>query len=211
MQHKFFLFDFDYTLANSEVGIVKCFELLMEQEHYPIRPYDEIKRTIGMPMTEALSVLLGETDEQLLLELCRKYTVFADKYMTDNTKLYPPVIPMLEKIKANGGRAAIISTKTRRRIMQTLTRDKVTDLIDFVIGVEDVSTYKPSPEGILTAIKRFNGDKKSSVYIGDNIIDAKAAQNAGIDFIAVLTGNNTREEFNKLPHFKIIDNLSQLF
>lgn len=211
MKHKLFLFDFDYTLANSEVGIVKCFELLMEQEHYPIKPYDEIKRTIGMPMTEALSVLLGETDKELLLELCRKYTVFADKYMTPNTKLYPPVIPLLKQIKANGGRAAIISTKTRRRIMQTLTRDKVTDLIEFVIGVEDVSTYKPSPEGILTAIKRFNGTQSEAVYIGDNTIDAKAAQNAGVDFIATLTGNNTREEFEALPHYKIVDNLSQLF
>ena len=28
MSYKVYLFDFDYTLANSEVGIVKCFELL---------------------------------------------------------------------------------------------------------------------------------------------------------------------------------------
>ena len=57
MSYKVYLFDFDYTLANSEVGIVKCFELLMEQEGYPLRPKDEIKRTIGLPMRDRKSVV----------------------------------------------------------------------------------------------------------------------------------------------------------
>ena len=88
MSYKVYLFDFDYTLANSEVGIVKCFELLMEQEGYPLRPKDEIKRTIGLPMSEALSILTGEVDEAKIQELKDKYTVFADLYMTENTYLY---------------------------------------------------------------------------------------------------------------------------
>ena len=33
------------------------------------------------------------------------------------------------------------------------------------------------------------------VYIGDSIVDAEAAQRAGINFIAVLTGVTSRAEF----------------
>ena len=33
----------------------------MEQENYPARPKDEIKRTIGLPMNDALTILTGET------------------------------------------------------------------------------------------------------------------------------------------------------
>ena len=89
MSYKVYLFDFDYTLANSEIGIVKCFELLMEQENYPARPKDEIKRTIGLPMNDALTILTGETTSAKIQELKDKYTIFADLYMTDNTHLYP--------------------------------------------------------------------------------------------------------------------------
>lgn len=210
MAYKVYLFDFDYTLANAETGIVKCFKLLMQQENYQIPSDDKIKRTIGLPMIEAIRVLFKEDDEKLLHELRDKYTVFADIHMTANTKLYPQTIPALRKIKENGAKTAIISSKTRRRIMQTLTRDKITDLVEFIIGSEDVKTHKPSPEGIFMALERFNIDKKDVLYVGDNVIDGEAAKNAGVDFAAVLTGNNIREDFINIPNIKIMNTLAEL-
>lgn len=210
MSYKVYLFDFDYTLANSEIGIVKCFELLMEQENYPARPKDEIKRTIGLPMNDALTILTGETTSAKIQELKDKYTVFADLYMTDNTHLYPETTSVLQKLNATGAKIAIISSKTRRRIMQTLTRDNIDNLIEFVIGSEDKFQYKPAPDGILEAIKRFNVKRSDVLYIGDNTVDAQAAQNAGVDFAAVLTGNNPKEDFHNFPHIKIMNNLNEL-
>lgn len=210
MAYKFYLFDFDYTLANAETGIVKCFKLLMQQEGYFIPPDDEIKKTIGLPMIEAIRVLFKEDDDKLLHELKDKYTEFADVHMTPNTVLYPQTIPALRRIKESGAKTAIISSKTRRRIMQTLTRDNIADLVEFVIGSEDVKTHKPSPEGMFMAIERFGADKKDVLYIGDNVIDGEAAQNAGVDFAAVLTGNNVREDFFNLPHVKIMNTLAEL-
>ncbi|WP_304153522.1 HAD family hydrolase [Megamonas hypermegale] len=210
MAYKFYLFDFDYTLANAETGIVKCFKLLMQQEGYFISPDDEIKKTIGLPMIEAIRVLFKEDDDKLLHELKDKYTEFADIHMTPNTVLYQQTIPALRRIKESGAKTAIISSKTRRRIMQTLTRDNIADLVEFVIGSEDVKTHKPSPEGMFMAIERFGADKKDVLYIGDNVIDGEAAQNAGVDFAAVLTGNNVREDFFNLPHVKIMNTLAEL-
>lgn len=210
MAYKFYLFDFDYTLANAETGIVKCFKLLMQQEGYFISPDDEIKKTIGLPMIEAIRVLFKEDDDKLLHELKDKYTEFADIHMTPNTVLYPQTIPALRRIKESGAKTAIISSKTRRRIMQTLTRDNIADLVEFVIGSEDVKTHKPSPEGMFMVIERFGADKKDVLYIGDNVIDGEAAQNAGVDFAAVLTGNNVREDFFHLPHVKIMNTLAEL-
>ena len=210
MAYKFYLFDFDYTLANAETGIVKCFKLLMRQEGYFIPPDNEIKKTIGLPMIEAIRVLFKEDDDKLLHKLKDKYTEFADIHMTPNTVLYPQTIPALRRIKESGAKAAIISSKTRRRIMQTLTRDNIADLVEFVIGSEDVKTHKPSPEGMFMAMDRFGADKKDVLYIGDNVIDGEAAQNAGVDFAAVLTGNNVREDFFYLPHVKIMNTLTEL-
>lgn len=210
MSYKAYLFDFDYTLANSEVGIVKCFELLLAQEGYSAKPKDEIKRTIGLPMHEALAILTGEQELEKIKELKDKYTVFADLFMTDNTHLYPETIATLRKIKDKGAKIAIISSKTGRRIMQTLNRDGIANMVEFVIGSEADFAYKPAPDGILEALKRLAIDKSQAMYVGDNIVDAQAAANAGVDFAAVLTGNNTAQEFMQYPHQKLMRNLSEL-
>ena len=60
--YKAYVFDFDYTLANSEKGIVMCFQLLFEAEGYDGIPEEAIRRTIGMTMYDAMASLTGETD-----------------------------------------------------------------------------------------------------------------------------------------------------
>ncbi len=212
MNYDVYLFDFDYTLANSEKGIVKCFKLLFADEGYPINPDEEIRRTIGMSMIEALRTLTGVQDEKILWELRYKYTAYADKYMTENTIVYPQTRQILAKIHSDGKKTAIISNKTRRRIMQTLTRDDLAQFVDFVVGSEDVKSFKPSPEGLLAGLKALKIDKDTAkiLYIGDNVIDAQTAANANVDFAAVLTGNNSAKDFQELPHVQIMENLSQL-
>ena len=59
-----YVFDFDYTLANSEKGIVMCFEMLFAAEGYPPIPRDMICQTIGMPMFDAMQQLTQEKDPQ---------------------------------------------------------------------------------------------------------------------------------------------------
>ena len=94
--------------------------------------------------------------------------------------------------------------------MEKFIAENVTHLIDFVIGCEDVKTFKPSPEGILAACRRFSAAKSEVIYTGDNLVDAEAAQAAGVDFAAVLTGTTERAAFEALPHVKIMKNLGEL-
>lgn len=83
-------------------------------------------------------------------------------------------------------------------------------LIDLVVGMEDVAQAKPAPDGINAVCRHFGLDKKDVLYIGDNTIDAKAAQNAGVAFAAVTTGTTTSQEFAPLPHVAIMKNLSEI-
>ena len=75
--------------------------------------------------------------------------------------------------------------------------------IDAIIGGEDVSIAKPSPEGCLKAMEQLHTNPENTIYIGDSMIDAKTAQNAGIAFIAVTTGTDTAEDLKAYPHLKI--------
>lgn len=142
--YKTYIFDFDYTLANSEKGIVMCFQLLFEAEGYKGIPEDAIRRTIGMTMFDAMKSLTGETAPDRIYELIKEYKVrFSDKYMTANTHLYPETLPVLKALKEQGSRCCIVSTKTRSRINETLRKYAMEDLIDLVVGMEDVDNANP--------------------------------------------------------------------
>ena len=210
MKYRYYLFDFDYTLANSEKGITGCFHTTLKRLGYDDVPDEAIRRTIGLPMDEAIRRIAGIEEAAECERFLVSYRKEADKEMTPNTHFYPETLPLLEKLRAAGAKTAIISTKTRHRIMEKFIAENVTHLLDFVIGCEDVETFKPSPEGILAACRRFGAAKSEVIYTGDNLVDAEAAQAAGVDFAAVLTGTTERAAFEALPHVKIMENLDEL-
>ena len=63
--------------------------------------------------------------------------------------------------------------------------------MDIIVGGEDVKAAKPSPEGLLLAIKRLHVSKAETLYIGDSTVDAETAQAAGVDFAGVTHGVTT--------------------
>ena len=206
-----YIFDFDYTLVNSEQGIVMCFEMLLADEGYPAVPRDAICRTIGKSMMESMHIVTGETDQEKLAQLCHLYKIrYSDIHMAANTHLFPATLPMLKRLKGHGANIAIVSTKTRFRINQTIAKDHLEPFIDFVIGVEDVQAVKPAPEGLLAAIARCQTGKNKTLYIGDSLIDAETARNAGVPFAAVTTGTTKADEFISVPHVQIMSTLDEL-
>ena len=130
--------------------------------------------------------------------------------MVANTKLFPEALPMLRKLKKQGVKTGIISTKYRYRIESTIRLYGMDELIDLVIGGEDVETAKPSPEGVWKALDRLKCGREETLYIGDSLVDARTAQNAGVHFAAVTTGTTTAADFETVPHVSVMENLSEL-
>lgn len=208
--YKLYLFDFDYTLVNSEGGIVKCFELAIDEMGYTSPGRDFIRRTIGLPMREAVGKIIASTDEAEITTFIDNYKKYANEFMTPGTHFFPHTVETLEAIRARGGKIGIISTKTHHRIAEKFEVSGTTHLIDRIIGCEDVTTFKPSPEGINKAAELFAIAKADILYTGDSFVDAGAAENAGVDFVAVTTGTTTAERFSEYPHIKIISDIGEL-
>ena len=66
MGYTTYLFDFDYTLADSSRGIVTCFRNVLNKHGYTNVTDEDIKRTIGKTLEESFSILTGVTDEEQL-------------------------------------------------------------------------------------------------------------------------------------------------
>lgn len=210
MSYTTYLFDFDYTLADSSRGIVTCFRNVLTRHGYTQPTDDDIKRTIGKTLEDSFSILTGVTDAEQLTAFKKEYGKEADTHMTVNTLLFPETRAVLTTLKEKGARIGIISTKFRFRIKELLDLHFPADFLDIIVGGEDVKTHKPSPEGLLSAIEQLHADKGETLYIGDSTVDAETALAAGVDFAGVTHGMTTAEELAQYPHRKIMSTLEEL-
>lgn len=138
-------------------------------------------------------------------------TVFeADRIMTDNTVLFPETVNVLSALKKSNAKIGIISTKYRYRIKECLDRNLDENIVDIIIGGEDVEHPKPSPEGLKFAIKQLDLEKSSVLYIGDSTVDAETALHAAVDFAGVLNGVTTSDELAAYPHVAVMNDLNGL-
>ena len=210
MSYTTYLFDFDYTLADSSRGIVTCFRNVLNQHGYTDGTDEDIKRTIGKTLEESFSILTGVTDEDQLAGFKSEYRKEADTHMTINTVLFLETKSVLLALKDAGAFIGIISTKYRYRIKEMLDQHFPGSFFNIIVGGEDVQTAKPSPEGLLLAIKQLHVTKAETLYIGDSTVDAATAKAAGVNFAGVTHGVTTAEELSKYPHWKIMNSLEEL-
>lgn len=205
-----YLFDFDYTLADSSRGIVTCYRNVLERHHHTGITDEAIKRTIGKTLQESFSIMTGITDADTLEMYRKEYVKEADTHMTANTFLFPETIEVLTRLKTNGAKLGIISTKYRYRIMELLGKKLPENFLDIIVGGEDVQHPKPAPEGVLFAIGHLGCRKEDVLYVGDSTVDAETAQAAQVDFAGVLHGATTYDELAAYPHVAIMKTLDEL-
>ena len=210
MNYQTYLFDFDYTLADSSRGIVTCFRIVLNRHQFTNITDEAIKRTIGKTLEDSFSILTGVTDPEQLAAFRNEYKNAADIHMNVNTVLFPDTLSTLKELKERGARIGIISTKYRFRILSYLNDFLPESFFDIVVGGEDVDAPKPSPIGVQYALKHLGCSPAETLYIGDSTVDAETARNAGVDFAGVLNGMTTAEELRVYPHRIIMNNLKDL-
>lgn len=189
------IFDFDYTLGDSTNGIALSINYALESMGYGVRNIEEIRSTIGLSLKDTYTALTHNNDANEAERFAQLFKEKADKVMVDNTNLYEGVKDVLQNLKDKGYKTAIVTTKFHYRIEQILNKFNAKELIDLIVGAEDVKVEKPNPEGLLWAVEHLNSRKEEVLYVGDSVVDAKTAEKAGVSFAAVLTGTTSINEF----------------
>ncbi len=205
------IFDFDYTLADSSRGVAECINFALAELDLPQVPAEAAHRTIGLHLNDAFVQLAGERHAVQKDEFRSHFARRADEVMNDLTLLFETVPVTVQRLKAQGKKLAIVSTKYRYRIEEFLQRENLLEAFDVIIGGEDVSCHKPDPEGLHQAVGRLNSSLEDSLYVGDSVVDAEAARRAGMAFAAVLSGVTRREEFDAYPLAVVLESLGQLY
>ncbi len=210
MNYKAICFDFDYTLADCTDSIVDGFHYGFDQLGYPRAEREAIRLTVGLMLEDAFISLTGEHDPEIVAKFRPLFIEAAMERQRQETVLCEGGEALLRSLHGMGVKLGIVSSKRGDTISYIMNRLGVANTLSLVIGSENVAVHKPNPEGILEAMRRMEVDPSEVLYCGDTVIDAEAAQRAGVSFAAVMNGTTKAEAFEAFPHVAICENLPQL-
>ena len=210
MRYRALLLDFDFTMGDSAEGIIYCANTALRGMGLDERPPERIMATIGFSLREKYIRLTGDTDPGRGEEFVRRFIEAADADMTRMATLYPETLPLIEDARSAGMKVGVVTTKYRRRITEILDKYEVPDAVDIIIGGDSVENPKPAPDGLLLASKILGIPVSDMLYVGDSPVDAQAAASAGMDFVGVLTGTTSREQFLDYPYIAILESIGSL-
>lgn len=204
------LFDFDFTLADSSKGIITCVRYALSEMKLPQPTDDSILRTVGLYLPETLVELTGEQNHRRGDEFLAHFTKKADEVMIEGTFMLAGAGRTLRMLHGAGYPIGVVSTKFKYRIETALEMNKLRDTVQLIVGGEDVTRHKPHPEGLVTASEALGISIDRCVYVGDSEVDARAAEAAGMPFIAVLSGTTSSEIFCRYPAVAVLPSVAEI-
>lgn len=210
MQYRAVLFDFDFTLADASEAILAGFQHGFSTMGLPAPDPDAVRRTIGIPLEDAFTLLTGHTDAEERQRFRALFTEVAAPMQVEVTRLFPGAEELLRALQAADIPAALVSTKRAQTLRQVLAPRGLLPLFASITGGEMVSRQKPDPEGLLAAVAALGLTPDQVLYCGDTVIDAETAQRAGANFCAVLNGTTPASDFAPFPTAHIAPDLMDL-
>ena len=201
------IFDHDMTIVDSSYSLMAGFNYIAEHEGLPKVSHEMTMKFIASPIKEFCTGLLGDCKPEWI-KLYREATDINEKNLI---KPFPDTVPTLVKLHGMNIKTAVVSNRERPSI--ALEHTGLDKYFERAIGAAEpygTLPYKPDPAMIEALLNDLKIKKENAVYIGDSEIDIKTAINAGVRGIGITKGNLSREDFNAIGAWKVIDFLSEL-
>ena len=190
-KYKYVLFDLDGTISESAGGIRKSLEHAITALGKPLPNLDDYTLYIGPPLIDTFRNVchFSEEDSQKGVELYRSFYDEKGKHINN---LYDGIKAVLIKLKENGAKIAVCSSKYEKFAEEIVKNLGVSDCFDAVCGSTLDGSRKDKKDLIPYAVKSlggdFNSEKENTVMLGDTYFDARGARQCGVDFIGVEYG-----------------------
>lgn len=207
MGYKAVVFDFDYTLGDCTTGIEECVNYALNRMNYPAASLEKIRKSVGMTLEQTFFFLTDGSAQSLGLTFKNLFMEKADDVMAQSAVFLPYAREVVEQLLKDQIKVGIVTTKYRYRIVSIFELLGVPHLIEDIIGGDNVRKEKPDPEGLNRMIEGWKLHKDEVLYVGDSMVDAMTAKNAGVDFAAVTTGATSFEDFNETEYKMIMEDL----
>ena len=188
---------------NIEEGLQEIAHLIEDLQNYPIpqiilNSYDLLQ----------ISLLEGH---RLIKKLRIAVYVFNqfNKYK-EEASIFEGVEELIKMLHGKHKKLAILTNNKNTHAEEVLKRFDLDKYFNLIIGFNEVSEVKPSPEGILKILETWKVKDSDVVFIGDMVTDILAGQAANVKTISIASGLAKKETLlEKKPDY-LVNNTEEL-
>ena len=208
MAKKAVLFDLDGTLTDSGEGIINCAILALEHFGLPIPTREEMRVFVGPPLHETFvryGVPADKTDEAI--EVYRSRYIPIGKF--ENTP-YPGVEEMLKKLKADGHKLYVATSKPEVTSIEILDHFGLSSYFEIIAGALTDGTRHSKSQVIAHLLSQIVCDETPTM-VGDTAFDVLGAAEHGIATIGVDWGYGETTDMVKAGAKAIAYTMDELY
>jgi HAD superfamily hydrolase (TIGR01509 family) len=201
------ILDIDGTLVDSNYFHAVAWYRAMVAHGHSV-PMWRIHRAIGMGGDQMIGALLGddveerEGDDIRAAEKERYFELIEEVRPLDGAR------ELIEDLKRDGRTVVLASSAKPEEVEHYLDLLDARELADAWTTSGDVERTKPYPDLVNAALERAGGGP--AVMVGDSVWDCEAAENAGVDTVAVLTGGFSDSELLKAGAIVVFPSIQEL-
>lgn len=131
------------------------------------------------------------------------------KYRKESS-IFEGIDELISKLHDNKLKLAILTNNKSSYAEEVLEKFNLTKYFSPIIGFNDVSEVKPSPEGILKILKEWGINPSEAIFIGDMTTDIQAGKAANVKMICVASGLAQKEALMESQPDILLDNTQEL-
>ena len=202
------LFDLDGTLTDSGEGIINCASLALRHFGLPVPDRETMRVFVGPPLDKTFrefGVPADKTDEAI--------AVYRSRYVPigkwENTP-YPGVEELLEKLKAQGHRLFVATSKPEEMSKEILTKFGLAQYFEQICGATLDGT-RSKKEDVIAYLLSLTQGSGEAVMVGDTTYDVIGAAHHGIPTIGVAWGYGKVEDMKAAGAAAIAKTMEELF
>ncbi|NMD37840.1 MAG: HAD hydrolase-like protein, partial [Christensenellaceae bacterium] len=207
LKYDLVIFDLDGTITDSGLGMLNSAKYALKTVGYPIPDDDVMLKMIGPPLSVSLSSILGvqEKDHKIVGKIYREHFV---KTGYKDYSLYKGFRGLLEKLKHNGIKIALATSKPIIPTMKVMEYFRLSHFFDSINGIKDDNNEETKTTIIARALKL---EHTNAVMVGDRKYDGDGAVANNIDFIGAAYGFGDEDELYNAGAKAIAKRVEELY
>ena len=205
-----FFFDLDGTTLDTYGDLRSCMKAALQKYTPDVDRFDT-DFVIGPPLKMSVKMFLPAADEKTIDNICREFKRQYDTSDYPETKMYPGIEELFDRLYKVGKRIYIATNKRRVPTIRLLDKFGMRDKIVEVVTPDSRPDGYTKTEMIQALLEKYRINPDSAVMVGDMTSDVLAGKTARIHTIAVTWGYGSEDALKESQPDKLISSADEFW
>lgn len=194
---------YELKKVNRDLVLQEIADLIEEMQNYPVpqiilNSYNLLKKTTFL---EGLRYFKKMRIAVFIFNQFNKYR--------EDAKIFEGIDEIISKL-SNKVKLAILTNNKSNYAEEVLERFDLMKYFEIIVGFNDVTEVKPSPEGIQIILKKWNLKPSEAIFIGDMTSDILCGKAANVKTVCVASGLAQKENLVEHNPDILLDHVQDL-